>query len=499
MQRTGRRVAAAMAAGLVVQLSLPLLGARTGVVLDNVLLAVIGLVTAVGHARQTRLSRGQRRTAWALACAAAGLWSLSSGIDTVAALWTLDTALDEMVAVAAAIASLVALVLLGTADRVGRAVRLRRGIDVATVAGALFFLAWEFVLAPASAGLPRATAAMIILVLLPEIVGAGYALVLLSRSLSHRGDEALSLLAAGLLGFAATMLLAVHNLVHGLPWYATGVGAGYVIAGLLTALASAAPLPSGTFAEQTDNEEGRWALLPYVPVGLAFAAAAWRYVQSGNVTAVLFWLLLATSALVLVRQFLSMRTTQKLTDDLRAQRAELAYQASHDALTGLVNRTAFQQRAAAVVAGAGPGGLTGVLVIDLDGFKTVNDTLGHAAGDALLVGVAARLRSAVRAGDTVARLGGDEFVVLLPGLQYAGEVDDVGNRVLQHLTEPVDVGSGALAARASVGATVGAGAACDPLDLVKQADIALYEAKAAGKGTVRRYVPAQPAATVAPG
>jgi ABC-type multidrug transport system fused ATPase/permease subunit len=366
MQRTGTRVAAAVAAGLVVQACLPLLGDRTGVVFDNVLLALIALVTAIGHARQTRLSRDRRRAAWALACAAAVLWSLSSAIDTVDAFLSLDTGSDEFLAVSAAIASLVALVLLGTADRVGPAVRLRRGIDVATVSGALFFLAWEFVLAPASATLPPSASTMITMVLVPEIIGAGYALVLLSHSLSRRGDEALSLLAAGLLGFAATMLLAVHNLVEGLPWYATGVGAGYVIAGLLTALASHAPLPSGTFAEENEDA-GRWALLPFVPVGLAFAAAAWRYVHSGNVTAVLFWLLLATSALVLVRQFLSMRTTRKLTDDLRAQRAELAHQASHDALTGLVNRTAFQQRATATVAAAGADGLTGVLLIDLDG------------------------------------------------------------------------------------------------------------------------------------
>lgn len=485
MRHIGLRIGAVLVAGALVQVSVPLLPARAGVVLDNVLLALIGLVTAIGHAGQARATRGRSRVAWWLACAAAALWSASSWVDTADAYLVTDTALDELLAVSAALASLAALLLLGGIGTAGRADRLRTLIDVATVAGALFFLAWEFVLAPAYATLPGRTGTMILAVLAPEILGAAYALVLLARSLSRRGDQALSLLAVGLTCFAVTMLLAVHNIVEGLPWCATGVGAGYVIAGLFTALASRAPLPSEVF--DADRNQGRWAFLPYVPVGLAFAAAAWRYVRTGNVTAVLFWLLLATSALVLIRQALSLRTNQRLNRDLEEQRAKLAHQASHDALTGLPNRAAFQDRAAAVLAAAGAAKVTGVLLLDLDGFKTVNDTLGHAAGDDLLVGVAARLRGAVRPGDTVARLGGDEFVVLLPGLPDAGHVDEIGGRILRRLTEPVTVGDTLLAARASIGAAVATGSLADPLDLVKRADVALYEAKAAGKGVLRRH------------
>ncbi|MEU4426677.1 GGDEF domain-containing protein [Actinoplanes sp. NPDC024001] len=480
------RLAAVAAAGVTAQLLLPLLSPRTGVVLDNLVLAVIALLTTVGHVRQTRLTRGRRRLAWGLAAAAAGLWAASSLVDTADAFRTGETVADEWLAVGAALCSPAALMLLGSAERVSRAVALRRLIDVATATGALFFLAWQFVLAPAYAGLPAGAAQLITLVLLPELVGAAYALVLLSRSLSHRGDQALSLLALSLLTFAATVLLAVRNDALGLPWHACGVGAGYLVAGLLAALASHAPLPPETFSEES-RSEGRWALLPYLPVGLAFAASAWSYARAGAVAPALFWLLLATAALVLVRQFLSLHANQQLTEDLYRQRRLLEHQASHDALTGLVNRAAFQERAAAALATAGPQALTGVLLIDLDGFKAVNDTLGHAAGDALLVGVAGHLRAAVRDGDTVARLGGDEFVVLLPDLRDPGEVEEIGDRIVRRLAAPIPVDGGTVVARASIGASVTAGPGSDLSALVKQADVALYEAKHAGKGVVRRY------------
>ncbi|MBG0564707.1 diguanylate cyclase [Actinoplanes aureus] len=471
------RLAAVIVAGVLLQLLLPLLGARTGVVLDNLVLALIALVTTVGHVRQTRQTRGRRRIAWGLAAAAAGLWVLSSLVDTADVFLVSETLVDEWLAVGAALCAPAALMLLGSAERLGRENSLRRLIDVATVTGALFFLAWEFVLAPAYASLPAEAGPLITLVLLPELIGAAYALVLLSRSLSHSGDQALSLLALSLMTFAATMLLAVHNDGAGLPWYATGVGAGYLVAGLLAALASHAPLPPQTFSEE-NHAEGRWALLPYVPVGLAFAASAWSYTSNGNVAPALFWLLLATAALVLVRQFLSLRTNQLLT-------RKLEYQATHDVLTGLVNRAAFQQRAAAVLGTACPQALTGVMLIDLDGFKAINDTLGHAAGDALLAGVAGHLRSSVRDGDTVARLGGDEFVILLPGLERASQAEEIGERIMRRLAEPIPIDGGAVVARASIGASVMTGPAPDPAPLVKQADLALYQAKDAGKGVVR--------------
>jgi diguanylate cyclase (GGDEF)-like protein len=482
------RVVAVLAAGAVVQALLPALPPRTALVADNVLLAVIAMVTLAGHIRQARAARGRTRLGWALAAAAAGSWSASSWIDTVGVLLTATTALDELLAIVAALLAVTALGLVGMSGSSGGEANLRRLIDVATVAGALFFLAWELVLAPAyAAGDSNRT--LVVLVLAPEITGAAYAVVLLSRSLSRNSDQALSLLALSLAAFAATVLLAVHNEAEDLPWYATGVGAGYVVAGLLCALASRAPLPTET-VDRDEQDVGGWAMLPYVPVALAFAAAAWRYLHTGHLTPVLFWLLLATAVLVMTRQFLSLRTTTRLTRRLQDQRERLAYQASHDGLTGLANRTAFQAHASAVLDAAGADELTGVLVLDLDGFKQVNDTLGHAAGDELLVGVADQLRASVRTGDTVARLGGDEFVILLPRLRRAEDIEKVGAAILRRLAEPVTLDGRPIGVRASIGAAVASGSAIDALELVKQADAALYQAKAGGKGVLRRHTPA---------
>ncbi len=124
----------------------------------------------------------------------------------------------------------------------------------------------------------------------------------------------------------------------------------------------------------------------------------------------------------------------------RAAQAELQRQALHDALTGLPNRLLFTDRLEHAVAAAGRGaGHVGLLYVDLDGFKTVNDTAGHEAGDDLLVQVAALLTACVRPGDTVARLGGDEFAVVCPGTSTEDDLVAIGRRVLDALRDPLSV------------------------------------------------------------
>jgi diguanylate cyclase (GGDEF)-like protein len=127
-----------------------------------------------------------------------------------------------------------------------------------------------------------------------------------------------------------------------------------------------------------------------------------------------------------------------------------------------------------------------VLFLDLDDFKRVNDSLGHAAGDELLVAVAERLRQAMRTSDTVARLGGDEFAVLLPG--SGEEAVARGQRLVEVLRAPFEVAGRAVRAAVSVGVAVGARGS-DPETLLRHADIAMYAAKGAGKGTVRAFEP----------
>jgi diguanylate cyclase (GGDEF)-like protein len=161
---------------------------------------------------------------------------------------------------------------------------------------------------------------------------------------------------------------------------------------------------------------------------------------------------------------------------------ELAHQAFHDSLTGLANRALFFDHAKQALRRAGRSGSPPiVLCLDLDGFKDVNDSVGHLAGDELLRTIAGRLLGVVRAGDTVARLGGDEFAVLLDethgGLTEAAAL---AQRLLDVISDPMDLGGHRVTVAASIGIVV-AEANATPLSLFRDADIAMYRAKAAGR------------------
>ena len=161
---------------------------------------------------------------------------------------------------------------------------------------------------------------------------------------------------------------------------------------------------------------------------------------------------------------------------------ELAHQAFHDSLTGLSNRGVFRDRVEHGLARAGRvGGSMTVLLLDLDGFKTINDGLGHDAGDELLVGVAARLQACSRSSDSVARLGGDEFALLLEDVEDEERAGASANRLLDALEPPFEVRGREVFVRASVGIAISDGR--DDTDaLIRNADTAMYAAKAAGKG-----------------
>ncbi len=170
-----------------------------------------------------------------------------------------------------------------------------------------------------------------------------------------------------------------------------------------------------------------------------------------------------------------------------AQQAQLEHLAFHDALTGLPNRALFTDRVAHALRKRSTGTAPPVvLFVDLDGFKAVNDSAGHATGDALLTHAARRLQASVRAADTVARLGGDEFAALLEweaGTNPAG-AQDVARRILAALTKPYRLGSTDAVVSASIGMAV-AVPGITPEQLLHHADVAMYAAKAAGKGRIR--------------
>ncbi|MDQ2674501.1 MAG: EAL domain-containing protein, partial [Chloroflexota bacterium] len=179
-------------------------------------------------------------------------------------------------------------------------------------------------------------------------------------------------------------------------------------------------------------------------------------------------------------------TMRDVTDRRRLER-ELTHQAFHDSLTGLANRVLFADRLEHALARAGrDGSVVGVLFIDLDDFKIVNDTLGHAVGDQLLKAVADRISGALRADDTAARLGGDEFAALVENVQDPGAVEETASRILAALAEPILIDGEPLQAVASIGITT-TPEAHTAAELLRQADLALYVAKGAGKNQWRRY------------
>jgi diguanylate cyclase (GGDEF)-like protein len=168
---------------------------------------------------------------------------------------------------------------------------------------------------------------------------------------------------------------------------------------------------------------------------------------------------------------------------------QMSYLAQHDVLTGLHNRAVFAGRLARALERRGPSGLVAVLYCDLDGFKEVNDLLGHDIGDRLLVSVGRRVLACLRPEDTAARLGGDEFGILLDDLADAAQAELVAERVLESLTSAFQVGEHEIRVEASIGIAY---AGDDPVSaevLLNRADTAMYAAKALGKGRAERFVP----------
>jgi diguanylate cyclase (GGDEF)-like protein len=164
----------------------------------------------------------------------------------------------------------------------------------------------------------------------------------------------------------------------------------------------------------------------------------------------------------------------------------MLHQALHDSLTGLPNRALFLDRLTHALARRAGAGRVGVLFCDLDRFKTVNDSMGHAAGDQLLVAVAARLSECLRVGDTAARLGGDEFAILIEDVGSEREALSVAERVADVLRAPIVIRGREVFVSSSIGIVVGNGAG---EELLRNADVAMYRAKAEGKGCHALFEP----------
>src|SRR6056297_1658893 len=186
----------------------------------------------------------------------------------------------------------------------------------------------------------------------------------------------------------------------------------------------------------------------------------------------------------------AVRTYTDVTETRRAER-EMLRMARQDALTGLPNRFALQERLTQLqAAGHDNGAHFGLMLLDIDNFKDLNDTLGHAAGDEILCAIGDRIRSVIPDDALAARLGGDEFAVLLPQIADVVDLERVATRIVTRMRHPFRIVDRDFLCRASVGLAVFPHHSDDTDELVKLADIALYAAKHAGRDQYTVYTPA---------
>ena len=182
-------------------------------------------------------------------------------------------------------------------------------------------------------------------------------------------------------------------------------------------------------------------------------------------------------------------TTHHDITEQRRSEAKIAHMALHDTLTGLPNRVLLNERLEYALTRAKRGEIVATHIFDLDHFKTVNDTLGHPAGDKLLQTAADRLRALVRETDTIARMGGDEFAIVQVGITQPADATSLAQRIIAVVSEPYDIDSQQVVIGASVGIAVGPNDGRSPEHIIRNADLALYRAKGDGRGTYRFFEP----------
>lgn len=356
-------------------------------------------------------------------------------------------------------------------------------LDGLIVATSLFVIAWVFVV---EAQLQEHSGARLVTSaeVFADIVQVTTAILMLSRA--RPGDRpSRTLLAGGV----ATICIADMALVFytGIASYHTGgVGDLIRVAGLallaLAALAAAHESPATPPPDEIEFRARLW--LPYLPLILA-AVAGWAHAAGHSIHDPMLAALGILVAAVLARQFVVLVDNQNLL-------SEVAREAFRDNLTGLANRALFLQRLEQAVARRHPNGMPiAVLCLDLDNFKSVNDALGHPAGDELLVRVAGRLTAALGESGTIARLGGDEFAAVIEA--SVQESQAAAHRILDAFTGAILIDGIPITVRPSIGFTVCTGAsACTVDQLLRHADLAMYAAKREGGQCIRSFMPDLP-------
>ena len=360
-------------------------------------------------------------------------------------------------------------------------------LDALVIVGSMSVLTWSTVLsAVVMAGAPtRLALAVAVAYPISDLVLVAIALLALTLRRVERRPQLL-LLVLGLVAISVSDSVFAYLVSSGAADLPPIGDVGFVAGPFLVALAALAPIAAAPPGAGPSRRSGaRWHLLvPYVPLTAVGILLVVQTSMGRMFDRLEVYLGLLVLTLVVTRQFLTLRENTILLERVQRGREELSYQAFHDPLTGLPNRALFGDRLAhAADLQRDDRHPIGLLFVDLDDFKIVNDTLGHAAGDALLRQVGQRLRGCVPLADTVARLGGDEFAVLVESDLAPTAVAD---RVVEALARPFPLETQARYVRASIGLVVpdGRDPAISAESLLRRADAAMYAAKRRGGGAV---------------
>jgi diguanylate cyclase (GGDEF)-like protein len=435
-------------------------------------------------------AQGRLRIGWAALAAACASWSVGEAIWSVYELALhRDTPFPSFADVGFLLFPVGACVaLLVFPARATRSDRRRMAFDGLTAACAIALVSWSTAL---GAVYSTSTGS-----LLAKAVGLAYpvsdiallivCVLVLSRASGHR--RALALVAAGLALMAVADSAFAWATAQGSYDGGALLNLGWYAAFGLLALA---PMMPGalTAAPEDDRETVAGSLLPYLPLTAAVLVETYRY-ATGHHPSVLETVLCAVlMALVLGRQALTGRDNRQLALRLTQREQQLRHQAFHDGLTGLANRALYVDRVThALDLHRRDGRPLSLCFLDLDGFKQVNDALGHSAGDELLVQVAQRFAAVLSGADTLARFGGDEFAVLL---EESPDPMRVAHALLECLATPFVL----LGKQASVSVSIGVARIRrhDPTptvdELLTRADLAMYAVKRNGKSGVLLHTP----------
>jgi diguanylate cyclase (GGDEF)-like protein len=462
------------------------------IAVDDAATLLSALTAAVACVLAARRSTDATRRAWALLAAGLFLWAVGEGIwafyEVVLARDVPLPSIADAAYLAAVLPAAIGILSFPGGPQRGMA-RTRALLDGCLVTAALLFVVWAVVLGDLWRASIEAPLGQAITLLYPatDVVLASLAVMAIVRGPAAR-RHAVALVAAGV------SAMAVADVVYG--WlanrdaYQSGsvLDAVWIAAYLALALAAVHPdatVPSRRADDADADTASAGIVAPYVPVVAAAVACVVRVIDGRPLGTFLSVTGAVCLALLVVRQFTALVDNVRLTSrlqttvrDLEASRAELRHLAYHDPLTGLPNRALFF---ATLESDAVAGAPVAVLYADLDRFKQVNDSLGHAAGDELLVEVAMRLTGVIGTRGIVARLGGDEFGVVVHDPDAVAHADGLARVVDAALRCPVVIQGERVVPSASIGVATAdgpAGAGAAPDELVRWADAAMYAAKA---------------------